>query len=119
MPLLAGLGSLPASPKAALRAGGRDPEGVFRKAVADSAFLRRRFAGATPVMGFHVTADYSYFRSELASGRVVLVGDAGGFFDPIFSSGVYMGLWGATFAYLMDEYVTAFKRWRAKGKVAA
>jgi 2-polyprenyl-6-methoxyphenol hydroxylase-like FAD-dependent oxidoreductase len=41
-------------------------------------------------MGFHVTSDYSYFRRELAEERLILAGDAGGFFDPIFSSGVYM-----------------------------
>jgi 2-polyprenyl-6-methoxyphenol hydroxylase-like FAD-dependent oxidoreductase len=44
------------------------------------------------VAPFRVTADYSYVRSEFASGRVVLAGDAAGFFDPIFSSGVYLSL---------------------------
>ncbi|MGH8018023.1 MAG: NAD(P)/FAD-dependent oxidoreductase [Opitutaceae bacterium] len=94
----------------AMRAGGRDPEEVFRKAVADSPFLRERFVHAVPVMGFRVTADYSYFRKELARGRVVLAGDAGGFFDPIFSSGVYMGLWGAS------EAVALIARAHAAGR---
>ncbi|HYD84903.1 MAG TPA: tryptophan 7-halogenase, partial [Opitutus sp.] len=48
--------------------------------------------GAEPTMGFHVTSDYSYFRQELAQERLVLIGDAAGFFDPIFSSGVYMAM---------------------------
>ncbi len=94
----------------ALRASGRDPEAAFRKAVADSSFLRERFVDATPVMPFRVTADYSYFRAELARGRIVLVGDAGGFFDPIFSSGVYMGLWGASEAVAMIARAHAASR---------
>jgi len=43
-----------------------------------------------PVAPFRVTADYSYVRREFASPRVVLAGDAAGFYDPIFSSGVYL-----------------------------
>ncbi|MAY27361.1 MAG: NADH:flavin oxidoreductase/NADH oxidase family protein [Polycyclovorans sp.] len=31
----------------------------------------------------------------------------------------HYGLWRATFSYLMDEYVTAFKRWRASRRPAA
>ena len=85
----------------AMRANGRDPEVVFRQAVADSPYLRERFAPAQAVMSFHVTADYSYFRKELARDRIVLAGDAGGFFDPIFSSGVYMALWSASQAVAM------------------
>jgi hypothetical protein len=50
------------------------------------------------VMEFHVTSDYSYFRRELARERLLLVGDAAGFFDPIFSSGIYMALWSAQLA---------------------
>jgi flavin-dependent dehydrogenase len=84
-----------------LRCGGRDPEEVFRRTVEDSPYLRERFRAARATMGFHVTADYSYFRRELARGRCVLAGDAGGFFDPIFSSGVYMSLWGAEQAVRM------------------
>jgi flavin-dependent dehydrogenase len=60
--------------------------------------LQELFAEAQPVMGFHVTSDYTYFRRELAQERLLLVGDAAGFFDPIFSSGVYMSMWSAQLA---------------------
>lgn len=72
------------------RAAGLAPEVFFQSAVASSVKLRELLDGATPTMDFHVTSDYSYFRRELAQERLVLAGDAAGFFDPIFSSGVYL-----------------------------
>ena len=72
------------------RAARESPEVYFQRAIANSPKLRTLLAGATPKVGFHVTSDYSYFRRDLAQERLVLAGDAGGFFDPIFSSGVYM-----------------------------
>lgn len=74
----------------AFKAAGEAPEAHFHRTVASSPKLRELLGGATPTMGFHVTSDYSYFRRDLAQDRLVLAGDAGGFFDPIFSSGVYM-----------------------------
>jgi flavin-dependent dehydrogenase len=80
------------------RAAGLPPEVFFQRAVAGSVKLRELLGGATPTMGFHVTSDYSYFRRELALERLVLAGDAAGFFDPIFSSGVYMATFSGTAA---------------------
>jgi hypothetical protein len=68
------------------------PEEIFNRAVAGSPKLTELLAGARPTMDFHATSDYSYFRRRLATERMLLLGDAGGFFDPIFSSGVYVGL---------------------------
>lgn len=82
----------------AMRQARLQPAGFFAQAVDSSSKLRDLMAGAEPVMSFHVTGDYSYFRRELASGRMVLAGDAGGFFDPIFSSGVYMACHSAKLA---------------------
>lgn len=75
-----------------------EPEKYFERAVAGAAKLRELLGNARPTMGFHVTSDYSYFRRELAQERLVLAGDAGGFFDPIFSSGVYMATWSGKLA---------------------
>jgi flavin-dependent dehydrogenase len=74
------------------------PEDYFLRTVTDSSKLRELFAGATPTMPYRVTSDYSYFRRDLAAERMLLVGDAAGFFDPIFSSGVYMSMWSARLA---------------------
>jgi flavin-dependent dehydrogenase len=75
-----------------MRRGKGTPEEIFNHAVASSPKLREIMQGARPAMEFHVTSDYSYFRQELATERMVMIGDAGGFFDPIFSSGVYVGM---------------------------
>jgi flavin-dependent dehydrogenase len=78
-----------------LRASGLKPAEFFQRAVARSPRLRELMDGATPALGWQVTGDYSYFRRELAAERLLLLGDAGGFFDPIFSSGVYVALFSA------------------------
>lgn len=83
---------------AAMRAARAEPSDLFNRTVAGSPALSQLMAGSAPVMDFHVTGDYSYFRRRLAAGRLVLVGDAGGFFDPIFSSGVYMAAYSAKLA---------------------
>jgi len=72
-----------------------EPAVLFQQAVDRSARLRELMGAATPTMPFHVTSDYTYFRRELARERLLLVGDAAGFFDPIFSSGVYVSVWSA------------------------
>jgi flavin-dependent dehydrogenase len=78
--------------------GAANPEEVFRGTVAASPRLRSLMEGSRPVAPFRVTADYSYVRRNFASPRVVLAGDAAGFYDPIFSSGVYVALHSAQMA---------------------
>jgi flavin-dependent dehydrogenase len=67
-----------------------DPQAIFEATVAASPRLRSLMERCRPVAPFRVTADYSYVRREFASPRVVLAGDAAVFYDPIFSSGVYL-----------------------------
>jgi len=83
---------------AAFKAAGLSPAEHFARTVAASPRLRDLLADAEPLLNFHVTADYSYYRRQLASARVVLAGDSGGFIDPIFSSGVYLALHAARHA---------------------
>jgi len=82
----------------AMRGSGLAPEELFARAVAESPKLSELCGGATALIPFHVTSDYSYFRRELAEERLIRVGDAAGFFDPIFSSGVYMSMISAKLA---------------------
>lgn len=86
---------------AAMRESCLSPAELFHREVALSPKLAELFAGAKPTMNFQVTSDYSFFRRELAEERVVLVGDAAGFFDPIFSSGVYVSMLSARKAVAM------------------
>jgi flavin-dependent dehydrogenase len=94
----------------AFRAAGETPERYFHRAIAGSLKLRELLANFAPTMGFHVTSDYSYFRRDLAQERLVLAGDAGGFFDPIFSSGVYMATSSGKLAAEMVVRAHAAKR---------
>ena len=71
---------------------------LFRATVARLPKLTTLMAGAEPATGFYVTADYTYRTKRFASERLLLVGDAAGFFDPIFSSGVFLGLHSARLA---------------------
>lgn len=86
------------------------PAELFRRAVEASPRLRSLMAGSRATMEFHVTSDFTYFRRELATERALLIGDAAGFFDPIFSSGVYMSLWSAQEAMNLIEQADAAQR---------
>jgi flavin-dependent dehydrogenase len=79
----------------AIRRAGGKPDEVFAQAVAASSKLTELMAGTARKQPFRTTNDYSYFRQQLGAERLLLVGDAAGFFDPIFSSGVYMSMWSA------------------------
>ncbi|MDB6126959.1 MAG: hypothetical protein JWM35_855 [Verrucomicrobia bacterium] len=94
----------------AMRRASVEPAELFRQAVEGSAKLRELMAGSEPVMEFRVTSDYTYFRQELARERLLLVGDAAGFFDPIFSSGVYVALWSAQLAVSLIAKADAERR---------
>jgi flavin-dependent dehydrogenase len=100
----------------AMRAGKGSPEEVFWSAVNGSAKLRELFAEAKPCLDFRVTSDYTYFRSELAQERLLLVGDAAGFFDPIFSSGAYMSMWSAKLALSLVARADAANRGLTPGE---
>ncbi len=54
--------------------------------------MRRRMKGAVRVSPVHSTSDYSYRNTSLAGDRWLLAGDAAGFIDPIFSTGVFLAI---------------------------
>ncbi len=76
----------------ALKRTGLKPEESFEKIIREYSDLKSRLAGSTRVGDFHVTSDYSYRFEGFAMPRCLMVGDAAGFVDPIFSSGVLMAL---------------------------
>ncbi len=70
---------------------GRDPADVYWSKLRSAPYLADVLEKAEALDPMRVTADYSYFyKSPIASPRVLPLGDAFGFLDPIFSSGVYM-----------------------------
>ena len=54
--------------------------------------VRQRVSKATRVTGHFATKDYSYRSTKVAGDGWVLVGDAFGFLDPLYSSGVLLAL---------------------------
>jgi len=71
---------------------GKDFEKIFNEEVERTPAVKKRIEGGTRVTGFFATKDYSY-RTTRASGEGwVLVGDAWGFLDPLYSSGVLLAL---------------------------
>lgn len=75
-----------------LRATGLKPEEAFAQAIGSSSELRRRMAGAERVSDFGFAGDYSFRHLQCAGPRWFLAGDAAGFIDPVFSSGVMLAL---------------------------
>jgi flavin-dependent dehydrogenase len=81
------------------KASGLPPDEEFTRAVADFSGVGERLRAAERVGEFRTTSDYSYRFSTFAPHpRVLLTGDAAGFVDPIFSSGVMMALKSARLA---------------------
>ena len=82
-----------------LRASGRKPEESFDFVTQNYQELDSRLRAAERLGEVHTTADYSYrFEDFAPHPRVLFVGDAAGFTDPIFSSGVMLALKSARLA---------------------
>jgi flavin-dependent dehydrogenase len=72
---------------------GRGPhEQTYNEEVEACVAVKERIANATRVTGYFATRDYSYRSREVAGNGWVLVGDAFGFLDPLYSSGVLLAL---------------------------
>ena len=50
------------------------------------------------VGAIQTTSDFSYHNRRLAGPRLLRVGDAAGFMDPIFSAGVFLAMWSGKLA---------------------
>jgi flavin-dependent dehydrogenase len=70
----------------------QEPQAVFDGAVLSTKAVHDRMIKAKSITQGHVLSDFSYTNRKLVSERVVRVGDAAGFIDPIFSSGVMLAM---------------------------
>jgi flavin-dependent dehydrogenase len=78
--------------------GTKDHEAIYFEEVERCPGVKPRIASATRVAPFRAAKEYSY-RSRNASGDGwVLVGDAFGFLDPLYSSGVLLALTSGSYA---------------------
>lgn len=67
-----------------------NPEEIFQQAVTDSPSLTQMMQNSARIGPLRATSDYSYSNDELVGIRLMRIGDAVGFIDPVFSSGVYL-----------------------------
>src|SRR6185436_19861018 len=67
-------------------------EQTYQDEVEQSTAVKDRVAGARRAAGYFATKDYSYRAKKVAGNGWVLVGDAWGFLDPLYSSGVLLAL---------------------------
>lgn len=67
-------------------------EEVFMEEVENCPAVKERIASAKRVTGYFATKDYSYRATRWAGDGWVTVGDAFGFLDPLYSSGVLLAL---------------------------
>src|SRR5213593_1202498 len=67
-------------------------EDFLEHALAEQPIIAKRMTNALRVSQVHVEADFSYRSALLHGERWLLAGDAAGFIDPIFSSGVFLAV---------------------------
>ncbi|MCA9052944.1 MAG: tryptophan 7-halogenase [Planctomycetaceae bacterium] len=71
---------------------GATAEAAFQRELDRCPAMQERLASATRCLDYYTTRDYSYKSKQAAGDGWVLCGDAYGFIDPVYSSGVYLAL---------------------------
>jgi flavin-dependent dehydrogenase len=75
-----------------VKARGGSIERLYEEVLASSPRLTQGLAGAQRITSIHTAANFSYRISPVVGDRYLAVGDASGFVDPIFSSGVFLAM---------------------------
>jgi flavin-dependent dehydrogenase len=68
------------------------PEEFLEQSLADQPVIANRMTAATRATQVYTAADFSYRNTRLSGERWLLAGDAAGFIDPVFSSGVFLAV---------------------------
>ena len=127
---------------ATFRAMKLSPEAALEKCIDEQPMVLERMTRAERVSPVYSAGDYSYRNTKLFGNRWLLAGDAAGFIDPVFSSGVFLAIMSAekaadtldavlrdesrrrrlfkkyarTVNYIMDIYLTFVNAWYRRGK---
>ena len=72
--------------------GHRPDQAYFESRIENTPYLARRLAKARRVADVRTASDYSYKCRRKVGDHWLLVGDAAAFIDPVFSTGVYLGM---------------------------
>jgi len=91
---------------------GQTPEQFLAEALAAQPVLHERLRAARRVSPVRATGDYSYRSRRFVGQRWLLAGDAAGFIDPVFSTGVFLAL--ASGEKAADAVDTALRRPRLR-----
>jgi flavin-dependent dehydrogenase len=71
------------------------PQAALEKFIAEQPLMSERMKNAVRVSPVYSAGDYSYRNTRLFGDRWLLAGDAAGFIDPVFSSGVFLAIMSA------------------------
>ncbi len=95
------------------KSSGLSAEEFFERAIAEQPLVRNRIGAGRRVSQVYTAADFSYRSERLTGDRWLLAGDAAGFIDPVFSSGVFLAvLAGEQAADVLHEVLEHPKRAR-------
>src|SRR5262249_5867189 len=83
-------------------------EALFNDVLATSPRLTQALAQAQRITPVHTAANFAYRVAPIVGDRYLVVGDAAGFVDPIFSTGVFIGMRSAELA--AEAILHAFRR---------
>src|SRR5215510_6678389 len=103
-----------ADPDYLLKNRGQDLAKILDEEIEKCEPCRRRVAGGTRVDKIYSILDYSYRSKHNAGNGFIIIGDAYGFLDPIYSSGVLLALKMAELA--ADAIHDAFKHYDFSGE---
>ena len=97
---------------------GESPEALFARAVSESTAMQPLLDGATPLFPPRAVADFSFRARTVVGEGWLAVGDAGGFIDPLFSTGAHVAMTGALLAAdalhaTLDVTPARFAAWQA------
>jgi flavin-dependent dehydrogenase len=71
------------------------PQAALEKFITEQPLISERMKKAVRVSPVYSAGDYSYRNTRLSGERWLLAGDAAGFIDPVFSSGVFLAIMSA------------------------
>jgi len=71
------------------------PEEALEKCIGEQPIMLEQMANSERVSPVYSAGDYSYRNAKLFGERWLLAGDAAGFIDPVFSSGVFLAIMSA------------------------
>jgi flavin-dependent dehydrogenase len=77
---------------------GETPDDLLRRAIAESPLTTELLAKSEQLWPGFAQADFSYRVREMSGDGWLAIGDAGGFIDPLFSTGVHIASYGARLA---------------------